>query len=212
MCQHAERVAQDLCMKDFFGLLLLERRHSGDAAGGRCWWWVWVFGARGTERRGRRATLQVLQVQSVVQGHEVRMTRYPPERHIVLGKQKERVFEGEEKWKRKKTKPPVNTLLGKTITPSTWVSKHPQWPITSHETFEGERFPKQNHRKHWDHLEFNKKQGFKPDKNLDFCTFIRLMHLPNYFIKLRFYKEAKVQQTKKILSSFTHPLHSKNDF
>lgn len=51
----------------------------------------------------QKGMLQVLQVQSVVQGHEVRMTRYPPERHIVLGKQKERVFEGEEKWKRKQS-------------------------------------------------------------------------------------------------------------
>lgn len=40
--------------------------------------------------------LQVLQVQSVVKGHEVRVARDPPERHVVLEKtQRARVFEGE---------------------------------------------------------------------------------------------------------------------
>lgn len=92
MCQHAERVARVLCVKGFFSAAIgtLGRRSGpamlmmGVGLRGPCAAWS-------AESERAAAMLQVLQVQSVVQGHEVRMTRYPPERHIVLGKQRESV-------------------------------------------------------------------------------------------------------------------------
>lgn len=89
-----------MCIKDFFGNAdTRATQKAGDADDG--------VGCRssGPVRSlvQNVRMLQVLQVESVVQGHEVRVTRYPPERHIVLGKQRERVFEGEEKTKIKQS-------------------------------------------------------------------------------------------------------------
>ncbi len=120
----------------------------------QCWVWVCRTPARpGTEWPGARTVtvLQVLQIQSVMQGHEVRVTRDPPERHVVLERHKDTEREREReclrvKEKIKKHKTNLQWTLHLEKQSCLWVlSEQPRWPVTSHEAWEDEGLTNYNH-------------------------------------------------------------------